>query len=212
MGKSGAGTEKIDVFEPYEIRRERNRATREKSLAAARAALNATLKANGLPAGHGVVNFPPLNPSWMAPHRVSARSRASQDFTPQVRPKTSRGAAGNTYYGGPCKRHPGHNLRYSSNGDCTLCAKARSRGLLTPGQARAAGVRVTGIWQSIEIRDSARTVGGFACVVCGNPFTPAARVRRPPLYCSGACAMVAHRRRASTTKGTVNHESGARPA
>ena len=194
MSKRDGTTEKIDVFEPYEVRRERNRATREASLAAARKALDTTLKAHGLPAGHGVVNSPPLNPSWLVPRRVSARpSRASQGYVSQVHPKTSRDAGGNTYFGGPCKRHPGHNERYSSNGDCVLCARARSRGLImTPGQARAAGVKVTGIWAAVESGDAAMVI--IECVICGEPFAPKGHGRRAPLYCSKVCAGRAARR------------------
>ena len=98
-----------------------------------------------------------------------------------------------TYMGQPCKR--GHSgLRYIRNHDCLECAKLRVTSM-TPGEARKSGIVVKGLWESVEIADSARTVAGFNCVVCRNPFTPKSRERRPPLYCSNACRNVAYRQR-----------------
>ncbi len=57
-----------------------------------------------------------------------------------------------------------------------------------------------GVWQSVEIADTARTGDGFRCVVCRKPFAPNTRPgesepRRPPLYCSATCNQRAHRNR-----------------
>lgn len=59
-----------------------------------------------------------------------------------------------------------------------------------PNSPRTTPVR--GTLATVEAADVLRTL---RCVACGSPFTPAERIRRPPLYCSQACRQAACRAR-----------------
>lgn len=113
------------------------------------------------------------------------RKAAERGVIPLPPPKP----AGETYMGKPCK-HGHAGLRYKKGNTCIECAKLRSR-----AQPRK-GLR--GIWKSIELADTARTMDGYQCIVCRKPFVPKTRPgesepRRPPLYCSATCNQRAHR-------------------
>jgi hypothetical protein len=53
---------------------------------------------------------------------------------------------------------------------------------------------ITGAVRLFEPSDTVAT-GNKLCIVCGSAFTPAACVRRPPLYCSNPCRQKACRTR-----------------
>jgi hypothetical protein len=48
---------------------------------------------------------------------------------------------------------------------------------------------VRGIWQSVELADTAQTNDGFRCIVCGAPFVPNPNKQGgwPSRYCSQRC-------------------------
>ncbi len=182
LGASGAR-----LIEPWNERKARKAAERAASIERAAAKLRATYAAIGLP-------LPPsLAPLEPPPVKVRESKKLGAGRNPKANMARLAAieAGQNIYKGKPCPR--GHSgLRYVRGSDCVLCSRTRN---LRGTDKRK---RVRGVWQSVEIADTARTADGFRCVVCRKPFAPNTRPgesepRRAPLYCSHTCNQRAHR-------------------
>ncbi len=162
------------LIEPWDERKARKAAERAASIEREAGKLRETYMRAGLPLPPSLVMSEPTPmPTRLALARKPKLGGSGRNPKANMARLAAINAGHATYKGKPCPR--GHNgVRYVKGSDCVECSKGRNK------------KRVRGVWQSVEIADTARTADGFRCVVCRKPFAPNTRPgesepRRAPL-------------------------------